>query len=67
MGKTNRKMKSFRNFYEEDEWGSLKSNKAVKESKKTVRKKQNKIMHDIQRGAYEDFDALEDLDDLYDD
>jgi hypothetical protein len=65
MGKTNR-YKSFKNFYEEDEWGSGKKPKASS-NPRSKKRKQDQIMRDVQRGAYEDFDKLDELDDLYDD
>lgn len=64
MGKTNR-YKSFKNFYEEDEWGSSKKPKSS--NPRSKKRTQKQIMRDVQRGAYEDFDKLDELDDLYDD
>jgi hypothetical protein len=64
MGKTNR-YKSFKNFYEEDEWGAGKKPKSS--NPRSKKRNQKKIMRDVQRGAYEDFEKLDELDDLYDD
>jgi hypothetical protein len=62
MSKTNRK--SFRKFYEEDEWGT--SRKPKNSNQRSKKSKQKQIMRNVERGVYEDFEELEDLDDLYD-
>lgn len=65
MGKTNRNsnLKSFRKFYEEDEWGGSKKPRTDKPSKK----REKQLMREIKNGSYEDLNKLEELDDLYDD